>query len=293
MTEGPVWEPGEKTHRDENFPVASHLVSKRHRAPILAFYHFVRAADDVADDPALTEAEKIHRLDRFEEALLGQHDEIAVALPLRSVIKERALPPKHAQDLLTAFRMDASKHRYTDWDDLIHYCSFSAMPVGRFVLDVHGESHDTWPANDALCATLQIINHLQDCGADYRRLNRVYIPLDTLGARNVRVEELAAPKASPDLLLCIHGLAAKTEELLGSASLSRGIKDLRLSLEVAAIERLARKLVRMLSQRDPLSEHVHLGKAAFASVLIMAVCLGLARRVFASSPSGTAVLENQ
>lgn len=86
MTEGPVWEPGEKTHRDENFPVASHLVSKRHRAPILAFYRFARAADDVADDPALTEAEKIQGLDRFEEALLGQHDEIPEALPLRAAI---------------------------------------------------------------------------------------------------------------------------------------------------------------------------------------------------------------
>jgi hydroxysqualene synthase len=292
MTEGPVWEPGEKTHRDENFPVASHLISKRHRPPILAFYRFVRAADDVADDPAMTEAEKIQRLDQFEEALLGRHDEIPEALPLRAVISERGLSPKHAQDLLTAFRMDASKHRYADWDDLIHYCTYSAMPVGRFVLDVHGESRNTWPANDALCAALQIINHLQDCGADYRRLDRVYIPLDALAARNVPVEALAAPKASPDLLGCIRGLAAKTEELLGSASLSRGIKDLRLSLEVAAIERLARKLVRMLRQRDPLSERVHLGKMGFASVLISAACLGLARRVFASGPSGTAVLEN-
>ena len=32
MITGPVWDPGEKTHRDENFPVASDLVSKKHRA---------------------------------------------------------------------------------------------------------------------------------------------------------------------------------------------------------------------------------------------------------------------
>jgi hydroxysqualene synthase len=195
--------------------------------------------------------------------------------------------------LLTAFRMDASKHRYAGWDDLIHYCTCSAMPVGRFVLDVHSESRNTWPANDALCAALQIINHLQDCGADYRRLNRVYIPLDVLGAGNVPVEALAAPKASPALLACLQGLAAKTEDLLGSGALSRGIKDLRLSLEVAAIERLARKLVRMLRQSDPLSERVHLGKSAFASIFIGAVCAGLARRAFASSPSGTHLLENR
>jgi hydroxysqualene synthase len=280
-TAGPVWEAGEKTHKDENFPVASHLISKEHRPPILAFYRFARAADDVADRPQLSEAEKIGALNQFEETLLGKSDAIVDAIPLRAAIAEHGLTPKHGQDLLAAFRMDASKHRYATWDDLIHYCSYSAMPVGRFVLDVHGESRDTWPANDALCAALQIINHLQDCGADYRRLDRVYLPLDALAARSVPVEVLAAPKSSPDLLACIHELARNTEALLGQAELSRGIRDLRLSLEVAAIERLARKLVHMLKERDPLSQKVHLDKLRFASNLIAAASLTFGRRLFA------------
>ncbi len=281
MTTGPVWEAGEKTHRDENFPVASNLVSKRHRPAILAFYRFARAADDIADHPQLSEADKIGALDAFEETLLGHSDAIADALPLRAAIAERGLSPKHGQDLLVAFRMDAGKRRYADWNDLIHYCSYSAMPVGRFVLDVHGESRAIWPANDALCAALQIINHLQDCGADYRRLDRVYIPIDALAATGLPVEALAAPKSPPQLLACIHQLAAKTETLLGGANLSRGIRDLRLSLEVAAIERLARKLVHMLKERDPLSQKVHLSKGEFASNLIAAASLALGRRLFA------------
>ena len=295
MTAGPVWEAGEKTHRDENFPVASHLVSKQHRPPILAFYQFARAADDVADHPELSESEKIRRLDQFEETLLGKTDEIEDALPLRAAITERGLSPKHGQDLLVAFRMDASKHRYADWDDLIHYCTYSAMPVGRFVLDVHGESRATWPANDALCAALQIINHLQDCGADYRRLDRVYIPLDRLAARNIPVEALAAPKASPDLLAAIHELAAKTKDLLGTADLSRGIRDLRLSLEVAAIERLARKLVKMLMERDPFSQPVHLTKLGFAYNLITAASIALGRRLFApgNAPAALRGIDDQ
>ncbi len=280
MTTGPVWEAGEKTHRDENFPVASHLISKQHRPVILAFYHFARAADDVADHRQLSESEKIRKLDQFEDTLLGKTDDIKDALPLRAAIAERGLSPKHGQDLLVAFRMDASKQCYADWDDLIHYCSYSAMPVGRFVLDVHGESRATWPANDALCAALQIINHLQDCGADYRRLDRVYIPVDRLAERNIPVEALAASKASPGLLAAIHELAAETKELLGSADLSRGIQDLRLSLEVAAIERLARKLVHMLLERDPLSEPVHLNKWGFAYNLITAASIAFGRRLF-------------
>ena len=289
MMAGPVWEAGEKTHRDENFPVASYLVSKQHRSVILAFYRFARAADDVADHPELSESDKIRKLDQFEETLLGKTDEIEDALPLRAAITERGLSPKHGQDLLVAFRMDASKHRYADWDDLIYYCTYSAMPVGRFVLDVHGESRATWPANDALCAALQIINHLQDCGADYRRLDRIYIPLDRLAARDIPVEALAAPEASPDLLKTIHELAAKTKELLGAADLSRGIRDLRLSLEVAAIERLARKLVQMLLERDPLSEPVHLTKLGFAYNLITAASIAFGRRLFAPDNAAAAL----
>ena len=104
------------------------------------------------------------------------------------------LSPRHAQDLLAAFKLDVTKLRYRDWDDLIGYCSLSAMPVGRFVLDVHGESRGTWPANDALCAALQIINHLQDCKDDYRNLDRVYVPLDPLAARGIGVEALGEPR---------------------------------------------------------------------------------------------------
>ena len=289
MTAAPVWEAGEKTHRDENFPVASAFIAPRFRHSILGFYRFARAADDVADHPELSESEKIRKLDQFEETLLGKNDDIADALPLRAAIAERGLSPKHGQDLLVAFRMDATKHRYADWDDLIAYCAYSAMPVGRFVLDVHGESRATWPANDALCAALQIINHLQDCGADYRRLDRVYIPLDRLAERNIAVESLAAPKASPELLKTIHELAARTEELLGAADLSRGIRDLRLSLEVGAIERLARKLVQMLLERDPLSQPVHLTKLGFAYNLITAASLTLGRRFFAPARAPAAL----
>ncbi len=280
MTTGPVWNPGEKTHQDENFPVASSIVSEKHRPVILAFYRFARAADDIADDPGLPEAEKIRKLDAFEDTLMGWNDNVADALPLRAAIAERGLSPQHAQDLLIAFRMDASKNRYANWDELIHYCNYSASPVGRFVLDVHGESRETWPANDALCTALQINNHLQDCGADYRRMDRVYIPQDTLAARNVPIEALACARSSPELLACIHELAQKTDAVLDTADLSRRIRDLRLSLEVGAIERLARKIAAMLKTRDPLSERVHLSKSGFALILMSAVCIGLGRRFF-------------
>jgi len=269
-----------KGHRDENFPVASRLIHPRHRGVILAFYNFVRTADDVADNSHLSEAEKIALLDRMEGTLLGQNDHEPVGVTLRQTLAPRRLSPRHAQDLLTAFRLDASKHRYRDWDDLIDYCAYSAMPVGRFVLDVHSEDRATWIASDKLCAALQIINHLQDCGADYRNLDRVYVPLDAFAAAGAAVEQLGAERATPELRACLLALTNRTAPLLEQSIELRGqVDDLRLSLEISVIQAYARRIVELLRARDPLGEKVHLSKAQFAGIGLVAITAGLIRRV--------------
>jgi hydroxysqualene synthase len=261
MTPGLPTRPS-KTHGQENFPVASMLIAPRHRATILAYYHFARGADDVADSPSLAPDAKLAGLDLFEATLTGQCDTIEAALPLRAALAMRKLSTRHALDLLRAFRMDAVKHRYANWSELMDYCAYSAAPVGRFVLDVHGESESTWPASDALCTALQIINHLQDCGADYRNLDRVYVPLDALAAQGVRPDALGAAKASPELRAVFQGVARRTTPLVElGCRLPVQVCDFRLSLETTVIARLAGKLNALLLERDPLSEPVHLTKS--------------------------------
>ncbi len=251
-----------KGAHDENFPVASRLIKRQHRPAILAFYEFVRVADDIADHPQLTSAEKIVRLDRLESSLLGGGGDEPEGLRLRTILNDRGLSPRHAQDLLSAFRQDATKLRYANWDELIDYCSRSAMPVGRFVLDVHGEARDTWPASDALCAALQVINHLQDCAKDYQTLDRVYIPLDALAASGATIEGLKNGRASPALLDCLRGLVMRTSALLDeSRGLEPKVSDTRLALEISVIQSLASQLLAILMVRDPLAERVHLTKA--------------------------------
>jgi hydroxysqualene synthase len=279
MTEAAEFRSG-KGHRDENFPVASLLISPAHRAPILAFYEFVRTADDIADHPTLSKASKLAHLDALEADLLGRSNQNAVAARLCAALAERKLTPRHAQDLLAAFRMDVTKLRYQNWDELIGYCSLSAMPVGRFVLDVHGEPRSTWPANDALCAALQINNHLQDCHDDFCNLNRAYVPLDALAAAGAWVEELGAARSSPALLQCLQGLARRTAALLAeSEGFSPSIRDFRLSLEVAVITAMARRIVGMLIARDPLSENVRPGKLGMMQAMLAGVAAGSLARM--------------
>jgi squalene synthase HpnC len=274
-----------KTHRDENFPVASWIIHPRHRALILAFYNFVRTADDIADHATLGADDKLRYLDLFEAELLGKGDTQKEAVSLRHALAARAMSPRHALDVLVAFRMDVTKLRYENWDDVIHYCRYSAMPVGRFMLDVHGESTSTWAASDALCAALQINNHLQDCAKDYRDLNRVYLPRDVLATAGASVEMLGEAKSPAPLLQCLQALAVRTETLLNeSKSLAAEVKDFRLGLEISVIQAFADKIVGMLKVRDPVSERVHLGPLELLGQSLGGIAGEIARRAVGRRP---------
>ena len=268
-----------KGDRDENFPVASWIIHPRHRALILAFYNFVRTADDVADHATLPAEAKLAYLDLLESELLGRGETQAEAVNLRRALAERGMPPRHALDVLIAFRMDVTKLRYETWEEVIHYCRYSAMPVGRFMLDVHGESTSTWVASDALCAGLQINNHLQDCGKDFKALNRVYLPRDALAASGASVEQLGLDQSPPAMLQCLHALAARNEVLLNeSRSLSAEVRDFRLGVDISVIQAYADRIVRLLRVRDPLRERVHLNKFELLAFSLAGILGEISRR---------------
>jgi squalene synthase HpnC len=256
----------------ENFPVASWLIAPRFRQPIIAFYRFARTADDIADHASATPADKLALLDDMRATVMGEADSSPEALGLRLALQAHGLDARHPLDLLAAFRRDAANPRVRDWDDLIAYCRVSAMPVGRFVLDVHGENRATWPASDALCAALQIINHVQDCGEDYRELGRVYVPETMLAAAGTNAAALGEPRSCAALRTVIVEMVARTDLLLArSAGFAASIADRRLALEVAVIHRLAVNLADRLRTRDPLAERVRHSKPEAIGLTILAL----------------------
>ena len=250
---------------NENFPVGSWLLPAKLRPHVALFYSVVRAADDIADHPDLNADEKIARLDAVDAALAGAAPAPAgyeAADRLRENLESIGVPVDHARDLLTAFRQDATKRRYRDWNDLLGYCRFSANPVGRFLLDLHGEGSAGHAASDALCTALQIINHLQDCQADYKDLDRVYLPLDWFDAAGIGVEELARPEAGPALRRVFDRTLDGVDALVAEARpLVPAIRHSGMRREAAVIVALAEGLARELRRRDPLAGRVELSGA--------------------------------
>jgi farnesyl-diphosphate farnesyltransferase len=278
----PVETPSGKGSGDENFPVGSFLIRKDLRPHVHAFYRFARNADDIADNPHLSADDKVRRLERMGEILEGvpsaAGDDSPAAAAMRQSLAATGTTAQHCHDVLRAFTLDATKLRYKDWDDLMEYCRYSASPVGRQLLDLHGESRDTWPASDALCSALQVLNHLQDCAEDYRDLDRVYLPLDLMGEAGIGVEALTAPAASAGLRRVIDSLLNSTDRLIIEAGqLPGGVKARGLRWESATIVNLARRLSRRLRRGDPLASRVALSKPDLAAALLTGV-LGGRRR---------------
>ncbi len=262
--------PSGKVKEDENFPVGSFLIRPDLRAPVHAFYDFARGADDIADNPDLTPEAKLTRLDRMAAILCGETDAGSpAAARLRDSLRLTGTTTRHALDLLTAFKQDAVKQRYKSWGELYEYCRFSAMPVGRHVLDLHGEGRETWEPSDALTASLQILNHLQDCGKDLATMDRCYLPEDDLAAHGSSVADVRGYALTPGLRRTIDGLLDHVDRLnrIGE-DLPKRVRDKRLKVETATILALAKRLARRLRKGDPLATRVKLSKSDFAFSLL-------------------------
>lgn len=259
--------PSGKGSGDENFPVGSFLLPARLRPHVALYYAFARAIDDIADNPALTPEDKISRLARFEDAITGRDTEdpaLATAHRLRASLAETGVTSRHCVDLVAAFKQDAVKLRYDDWPDLLGYCELSANPVGRYLLDLHGEAPGDYHYSDPLCTALQVLNHLQDCQSDYLKLDRVYLPEAWMKANGIDVRVLARPHSTPGLRkvlnLCLDGV----DELLATArDLPAHLTSRALAMESAVIVRLAQRLSVLLRTRDPVARRVALSKLDF------------------------------
>ena len=240
-----------RTHRDENFPVASWLVGADQRGrswPSIASRAppttspTTRAAPDTSSRCSTVSATRCPGRGRRRSGSRA----FAAALAERGLSpatprSARGVSPRRAQEPLR------------DWAELMDYCRLSAAPVGRFVLDVHGEEPATGRPPTPLCAALQVINHLQDCAEDYRRLDRVYLPQDTLAAHGASVEMLAAPTRRRPCSAPSPSSPAGRCELAGPRPRrSPADRDVRLALEIAAIQALARASRPRSRERDPL-----------------------------------------
>lgn len=179
----------------ENFPVASFLLPAHLREAVAAIYYFARTADDIADEGALTAEQRLAGLTRYQEGLdrieAGIADPDPIFQRLGRAVRAHDLQIPLLRDLLDAFAQDVHQQRYADYAELLAYCRRSANPVGRLLLRLYqAESPLQLEQSDAICTSLQLINHWQDVAIDWYK-PRVYLPQEDLDRFNVSDAHIA------------------------------------------------------------------------------------------------------
>ncbi len=202
LAEAYAWCQRLATTHYENFPVASRLLPGSVRPHIAAVYAFARIADDIADEPGMTESERLEWLERWSDAVprayTGDADHPAF-IALADTVSRHHIPMELLLDLLSAFRQDVTVHRYESFGDLLDYCRRSANPVGRIVLRLFGyDDPDLDRDSDAICTALQLTNFWQDVRIDAER-DRIYIPREDLRRFNCREDLIIREKMTEPL----------------------------------------------------------------------------------------------
>ncbi len=223
----------------ENFPVASILLPRHLRVPVLAIYRFARAADDVADEGDATPVERLRALDDFERALGAIEAGTPPAEPpypdLADAIARYGLPLQLFRDLLSAFRQDVTVTRYPGYADILDYCQRSANPIGRLLMHLYGTATAVNLAqSDAICTALQLVNFWQDVAIDWRK-DRVYLPQEDLARFGVTEAQIAEARCDDAWRALLRFETTRARALLASgAPLTRAL-PWRLALELRGV----------------------------------------------------------
>ena len=223
----------------ENFPVASLLLPAELRAPIEVIYRFARSADDFADegsDPPDIRLEKLNRyragLERVEQGLPAED---ALFRDIARIVRAHGLPLPLFHDLLDAFSQDVTKKRYASFAEVSDYCRRSANPVGRLLLHLFRRTGERdLSASDAICSALQLINFWQDVDIDYRRDDRIYLPMDEMARHGVTERHLAEQRCDAAWQELMKFQVERSREMmLSGAALGRRLPG-RIGLEIRA-----------------------------------------------------------
>lgn len=259
----------QKTESDENFSVGL-LVSKKLKPLVAAYYRAARAADDIADNPELTEEQKLDALEAAEAAFDGRDnaDSFPEARRLGDLFRAENLDRSLYTDLLTAFRRDALNRQPEIWEQLTDYCNYSAAPVGRFMLAIHNENPSTYLPAASLCTALQLANHLQDLKYDAMTLRRFYLPKDMMTKYDVFPGDLYLPAATSGLKALVLEICGRIRgQMKDAAALPRLVKSFRLRWEIGVIVSLTNSMLKKIEKYDVISRRIELSRLDWLKAL--------------------------
>ncbi|MDI6779274.1 MAG: squalene synthase HpnC [Bacteroidota bacterium] len=244
----------------ENFPVASLFLPKEKRPYIQSIYAFARIADDIADDEKVDSQTRLQKLEEWERMLKDCYEgepNHPVFVALKETVTRLSIPIEPLANLLKAFKMDIEKNHFINFDEVLHYCEFSANPVGRLILMIFGyKNEEYFKHSDSICTALQLTNFYQDVAIDLEK-NRIYIPEDEIVSTNYSEDKLYKKQYDKEFVNLMKIQVDRARELFyaGSGLPSLVDRDLQLELKLIwfggmqVLKKIERKKFEVFSKR--------------------------------------------
>ncbi|MGH9559291.1 MAG: squalene synthase HpnC, partial [Bryobacteraceae bacterium] len=268
------------THHYENFHVVSFLLPKHLHQDFYNVYAFCRWADDLGDEIGDT-GESLRLLAWWRGELDRMYAGDAshpVFVALAGTAARHQLPIELFDDLIKAFEQDQTVTRYRNFDELFHYCRYSANPVGRLVLGLCGyRDAARQELSDATCTALQLANFWQDVNVDWQK-GRVYLPLDLLEKHGASEGNIAQRRFDDAFRAAMREAVEAARELFLKGLPLAGRVDRRLAIDLELFSRGGLKVLEKIERQD---YNVLAARPAVSKIERVGLLLGaIGRRAF-------------
>lgn len=218
----------------KNFYYAFRVLPAHKRNAMCAVYAFMRRADDITDDEAMSIVERREVMRQWMEGWrvarqTGASDD-PVFLALNDTQRMFAIPDVLLEELVQGTAMDLDPRAqdaralqtFATFDELYRYCYLVASVVGLVCIRIFGYTDvRAEKLAEETGIAFQLTNILRDVKEDAER-GRVYLPLDLLVAHGVSVERVREVAAGAGMdaneRAMLDELAAKAEGYYASAS---------------------------------------------------------------------------
>ena len=238
----------------ENFTVVSRFLPRELRAPMFAVYAFCRYTDNLGDE---AEGDRLALLDQWEAELrsaFGGSPKHPISLALADLAQRKPLEPDPFLRLIEANRLDQTKSRCADFQELLDYCRLSANPVGEMVLALWEISDaERRKLSDATCTALQLANHWQDVRRDWLA-GRLYLPLDDLRrfglSENALADQIAAARADDAFRRMMRFQVDRAEAYFRSGDALVALVPRELAVDLRLFSDGGRAVLRAIAAQD-------------------------------------------
>ena len=260
----------------ENFPVASFLIPKDLRKDISIVYWFARTADDLADEGSVNSETRMDALNKFELEFINSlesESENFYFNQLSKTIRNKNLSTKHFSDLLSAFKQDVIKKEYNNYDEILNYCTRSANPVGRILLELFNvHQNEAIISSDKICSALQLTNFYQDTIFDIEK-GRNYYPQDEMKMFNVTRKMFELKENNHNIKALVKHNVERAQLLFDEGKNLLNYLNSRFRIEIKWIIAGGEKILKKIRENDydVITERPKLDKIDFVSLLLKSV----------------------